>query len=88
MHEELQPAHADPARRAVFVHLNRIEVVAQKSAHVLEYAILWLQEVDPREEIQDQITLDIVRLLEHVQPRVRLADGFSLRVSVRYPQDI
>jgi hypothetical protein len=87
VHEELEPAHANPARRAVFIHLDRIEIVAQKSAHVFEDTILWLQEVDPREEIQYQIALDIVRFLEHVQPRVRLADGFSLRVSVRYPQN-
>jgi len=66
MHEKLEPAHTDPARRPVFVHLDRIEIIAQESAHVLKDAILRLQEVDPGEEIQNQVALDIVRLLEHV----------------------
>lgn len=66
MHEELEPTHTDPARRPVLVHLDRIEIIAQESAHVLKDAIRGLQEVDPGEEIQDQVALDIVRLLEHV----------------------
>jgi hypothetical protein len=76
VHEEFKPAHADPARSPVLVHLDRIEIVTQKSANVLEDAVLWLQEINPREEVQNQIALDIICLLEHVQPRVRLADGF------------
>ena len=66
VHEELEPAHTEPARRPVFVHLDRIEIIAQESSHALEDAILRLQEVDPGEEIQNQVALDIVRLLEHV----------------------
>lgn len=75
MHEELESAHADPARRPVLVHLDRIEVVTQEATHVLEDAILWFKKVDPGEEIQDQVALDIICLLEHVQLGVRLADG-------------
>jgi hypothetical protein len=78
VHEEFKPAHADPARSPVLVHLNRIEIVTQKSAHVLEDAVLWLQEIDPREEVQNQIALGVVCLLKHVQPGVRLTDGFPL----------
>ncbi len=66
MHEELEPAHTDPACHPVFVHLDRIEIIAQESAHILKDEILWLQEVDPGEEIQDQVALDIVCLLECV----------------------
>ena len=82
MHKKLEPAHANPARRPVLVHLDRIEVVTQESAHVLEYAVLWLEEIYPGEEVQDQIALDIVRLLKHVQLGVRLADMFPLFVKV------
>ncbi len=78
MHEKFKSAHADPPRGPVLVHLGRIEIVTQETAHVLEDAVLWLKEVDPGEEVQDQITLDIVCLLEHVQLGVRLADGFPL----------
>ena len=66
VHEELEPAHTDPARRPVFVHPDRTEAIAQESTHVLKDAILRLQEVDPGEEIQDQVALDAVRLLERV----------------------
>jgi hypothetical protein len=78
VHEEFKPAHVDPARSPVLVHLDRIEVVTQKSAHVLEDAVLWLEEINPREEVQNQIALGIVCLLKHVQLGVRLADGFPL----------
>ncbi len=78
MHEEFKPTHADPARRPVLVHLDRIEIVTQESAHVLEDAVLWLKEINPGEKVQDQIALGIVRLLKHVQLGVRLADGFPL----------
>ena len=74
MHEEFESTHADPACSPVFVHLNRIEIVTQESAHVLEDAVLWLEKVNPGKEVQDQIALDIVRLLKHVQLGVRLAD--------------
>jgi hypothetical protein len=63
--------------------LGRIEIVTQEPAHVLENTIFGLQEVDPGEEVQDQIALDIVRLLEHVQLGVRLADELPLFVNVR-----
>ncbi len=66
MHEELEPAHTDPTCRLVFVHLDRIEIIAQESAHILKDAILRLQEVDPGEEIQDQVALDTIHLLERV----------------------
>jgi hypothetical protein len=76
--EEFKPAHADPARSPVLVHLDRIEIVTQESAHVLEDAVLWLKEINPREEVQNQIALGIVCLLKHVQLRVGLADMFPL----------
>ena len=66
VHEEFKPAHVDPACSPVLVHLDRIEIVTQKSAHVLEDAVLWLKEIDPGEEVQDQIALDIICLLKHV----------------------
>ena len=78
VHEEFEPAHVDPARSPVLVHLDRIEIVAQKSAHVLEDAVLWLEEINPGEEVQNQIALGIVCLLKHVQLGVRLADGLPL----------
>jgi hypothetical protein len=43
VHEELEPAHTNPARRPVFVHLDRIEIIAQESTHILKDAILRLQ---------------------------------------------
>jgi len=64
--EELEPAHADTARSPVLVHLDRIEVIAQESADIFKDTILRLKEVNPREKIQDQVALDVVRLLEHV----------------------
>ena len=87
MHKKLQPAHADAARCSVFVHLDRIEVVAQEPPNVLENAILRLQKVNPGEQVQDKVAFHVVRLLEHVQPGVRLADRFPLHVSRRDPQD-
>ena len=66
MHEELEPTHTDPTHCPVFVHLNCIEIIAQESVHILKDAILQLQEVNPGEEIQDQVALDIVCLLERV----------------------
>lgn len=78
MHEEFKPAHVDPARSPVLVHLDRIEVVTQKSAHVLEDAVLWLEEINPGEEVQNQIALGIVCLLKHVQLGMRLADMVPL----------
>lgn len=78
MHEEFKPAHVDPARSSVLVHLDRIEIITQKSAHVLEDAVLWLQEINPREEVQNQIALDIICLLKHVQLGVRLAGVFPV----------
>ena len=66
VHEEFEPAHANPTRSPMLVHLNRIEIVTQKSAHVLENAILWLEEIDPGKEVQNQIALDVVCLLKHV----------------------
>jgi hypothetical protein len=78
VHEKFKPAHVDPTRSPVLVHLDRIEIVTQKSAHVLEDAVLWLKEIDPGEEVQNQIALDIICLLKHVQLGVRLADGFPL----------
>ena len=85
VHKKFKPAHADPTRRAVLVHLDRIEIVTQESAHVLKDAVLWLEEVYPGKEVQDQIALDIVRLLKHVQLGVRLADGFLVFVNVCDP---
>lgn len=78
VHEEFKPAHADPTRSPVLVHLDCIEIVTQKSAHVLEDAVLWLEEIDPGEEVQNQIALNVIRLLKHVQLGVRLADGLPL----------
>jgi hypothetical protein len=78
VHEEFKPTHVDPTCSPVLVHLDRIEIVTQKSAHVLEDAVLWLEEINPGEEVQNQIALDIICLLKHVQPGVRLADGFPL----------
>lgn len=66
VYEELEPAHADTARSPVLVHLDCIEVIAQESADIFKDTILRLQEVDPREKIEDQVALDVVRLLEHV----------------------
>lgn len=78
VHEKFKPAHVDPARSPVLVHLDRIEIVTQKSAYVLEDAVLWLEEINPGEEVQNQIALGIVCLLKHVQLGVRLADMSSL----------
>ena len=78
VHEKFKPAHVDPARSPVLVHLDRIEIVAQKSAHVFENAVLWLKKINPGEEVQNQIALGIVCLLKHVQLGVRLADGFPM----------
>jgi len=78
VHKKFKPAHVDPARSPVLVHLDRIEIIAQKSAHVFEDAVLWLKEVNPGEEVQNQVALDIICLLKHVQLGVGLADGYSL----------
>jgi hypothetical protein len=53
VHEKFKPTHVNPARSSVLVHLDRIEIVTQKPAHVLEDAVLWLQEINPGEEIQN-----------------------------------
>ena len=66
VYEELETTHADAARSPVLVHLDRIEVITQESADIFKDTILRLQEIDPREKIQDQVALYVVRLLEHV----------------------
>jgi hypothetical protein len=42
----------------VLVQLYCIEIIAQESTNVLEDTVSWLQEVDPREKVQDQVVLE------------------------------
>lgn len=66
MHQELEPTHADPTRCPVLIQLDCIEVITQEPTDILKNTVSWLQEVNPGEKVQDQVALDIIRLLEHV----------------------
>ena len=74
VHEELEASHTDAPHGAVLVQLHRAEIITEEPSDILEYAVSGLNKVDPGEEVEDQVALDVVCLLVHVQLRVRLAD--------------
>ena len=74
VHEKLQTTHLDTTAHSVAPSLRGVEIVGQEAPDVLEYTILRAQMVDPGEEVEHQVGLAIVRLLKHVQRRMRLAD--------------
>lgn len=72
MDDKLETTSGDTALDLVPTGLDTIDTILKEPAHVLEEAEAGFQELDPREKVQHEMTLDIVRLLEHVESRVWL----------------
>lgn len=72
MDDELKTASGDTALNLEPTSLDAVDTVLKEPAHVLEEAEAGFQELDPREQVEHKMTLDIIRFLEHVEPRVWL----------------